>query len=213
MAQKEHDQLLDHEYDGIREYDNPTPAWWHLIFLGTVGFGIVYYLFFQIGNAGWTVQEAHQTAVAEDLKRRFQEIGELQGDEATILEYMQQPDWLAVGTTVFATHCKSCHGSNGEGSVGPNLTDDHYKNVKELADLVKVLENGAAAGAMPAWRTRLHPNEIVLSAAYVATLRGKNLPSPRSAEGEIIPPWPESPTESLTESPAGTPENAGDGDS
>ena len=43
---------------------------------------------------------------------------------------------------------------------------------------------------MPAWRNRLHPNEVVLVAAYVATLRGKNLPSPRPPEGEIIPPGP-----------------------
>jgi cytochrome c oxidase cbb3-type subunit 3 len=43
---------------------------------------------------------------------------------------------------------------------------------------------------MPAWKTRLHPNEIVLVAAYVASLRGKNLPGPRGPEGEKIPPWP-----------------------
>jgi cytochrome c oxidase cbb3-type subunit 3 len=196
MAKKEYDQLLNHEYDGIREYDNPTPAWWHLIFLGTVVFSIAYYLFFQIGNSGWTVQEAHQTAVAADLKRRFEEIGELQGDQSTLVQYMQEPEWLSVGATVFATHCKSCHGANGEGAVGPNLTDEHYKNVKQLTDLVRVLEEGAANGAMPAWRTRLHPNEIVLTAAYVATLRGQNLPSPRSTEGEQIAPWP---TESATE--------------
>lgn len=205
MVKKEYDQLLDHEYDGIREYDNPTPAWWHLIFLGCVGFSIVYYLFFQIGSSGWTVEQAHQTAVAEDLKLRFQEIGELKGDEATILTYMQQPEWLSVGVTVFATHCKSCHGADGEGSVGPNLTDDHYKNVKQLADVAKVIEQGAANGAMPAWRNRLHANEIVLSAAYIATLRGKNLPSSRSAEGEEIPPWPTAPAETPEEKPAENP--------
>ena len=44
-------------------------------------------------------------------------------------------------------------------------------------------------GAMPAWKTRMHPNEVVLVAAYVATLRGKNLPGPRPAEGAAISPW------------------------
>ena len=32
----EHDQLLDHEYDGIREYDNPMPRWWLWILYATV---------------------------------------------------------------------------------------------------------------------------------------------------------------------------------
>ena len=36
-----HDQLLDHEYDGIQEYDNPCPGWWHAIFLLTVLFSVV----------------------------------------------------------------------------------------------------------------------------------------------------------------------------
>ncbi|MFN9977437.1 MAG: cbb3-type cytochrome c oxidase N-terminal domain-containing protein, partial [Phycisphaerae bacterium] len=36
------DHLSDHEYDGIREYDNPTPGWWHLIFIGSVFFSIMY---------------------------------------------------------------------------------------------------------------------------------------------------------------------------
>ena len=35
------DSLLDHEYDGIQEYDNPLPMWWKAIPLLTgegVGF-------------------------------------------------------------------------------------------------------------------------------------------------------------------------------
>ena len=66
-----HDQLLDHEYDGIQEYDNPCPGWWHAIFLLTVLFSVVYFLFFHVGNNGWTLTEAWNTAAAEDMKQRF----------------------------------------------------------------------------------------------------------------------------------------------
>ena len=32
--------LLDHEYDGIREYDNPTPGWWVMLFILTIIFSV-----------------------------------------------------------------------------------------------------------------------------------------------------------------------------
>lgn len=183
------DRLLDHEYDGIREYDNPCPGWWHLLLWGTVVFSVFYFLFFHVGDAGWTLGDTYQKAVAENVKLRFAEIGELKADEATLLRYMQQPDWLAVGAGVYAAQCKSCHAADGSGLVGPNLTDDYYKNVNQLADVAKVVQEGAAAGAMPAWRNRLHPNEVVLVSAYVASLRGTNLKG-RDQEGKAIPPWP-----------------------
>ena len=44
------DELLDHEYDGIQEYDNPCPGWWHAIFWLTVLFSAAYFLFFQVGS-------------------------------------------------------------------------------------------------------------------------------------------------------------------
>lgn len=199
MANDTHEQLLDHEYDGIREFDNPCPSWWHMIFFGTFVFSVAYYVFFHIGplmgTNGWTLTEAYDEAVAEDLKLRFAEIGELTADEPTLLEYMEKPDWLAVGISVYKTHCKSCHGEDGSGTVGPNLTDHHYKNVKTLVDVARVVENGATNGSMPAWRNRLHPNELALVSAYVASLRGQNLPSQRGAEGNEIPPWPDATAE------------------
>jgi len=73
------------------------------------------------------------------------------------------------------------------------MTDDYYKNIKRLGDIPKVIQDGAANGAMPAWKNRLHPNEIVMVAAYVASLRGQNKPGPRAAEGSVIDPWPEAP--------------------
>jgi cytochrome c oxidase cbb3-type subunit 3 len=204
MAEQTKDRLLEHEYDGIREYDNPCPAWWHMLFIGTVVFGVFYYMFFQIGpqvgTNGWTLTEAYEDTVAENLKLQFEEIGELSVDEATVLKYMNDPKWLAIGAAVYKTHCKSCHAEDGSGIVGPNLTDDYYKNVNQLMDLAEVIQNGAANGSMPAWKNRLIPNEVVLVSAYVANMRGKDLPGPRGQEGKEIPPWPVAPPEPKTES-------------
>jgi len=191
MAKKSQENLLDHEYDGIREYDNPTPAWWHMVFIGTVVFSVVYYVFFQLGNAGWTVQQAYDNAVARDLTSRFQEIGELEMDGPTIRKYMDDEEWLTVGLAVYEKHCRSCHGDNGVGQSGPNLTDNNYIHIETLDDIARVIDQGANNGAMPAWGTRLHPNEVVLVSAYVANMRGKNLPG-RKAEGDkVITSWPQ----------------------
>jgi len=197
MTERQEDPLLEHEYDGIREYDNPCPAWWHVIFLGTVVFSILYFVFFHVGPSmgtnGWTLDEAYSDDVADNLKLQFKDLGDLKVDEPTVLKYMNEPDWLAIGAAVFKTNCKSCHGADGSGLIGPNLTDDYYKNVKQLIDVAHVIENGAANGSMPAWKNRLHPNETVMVSAYVAKLRGQNLTGPRGTEGSAIPPWPAAP--------------------
>ena len=38
------DQLSGHEYDGIQEYDNPTPGWWVAVFAATVVFSVFYFV-------------------------------------------------------------------------------------------------------------------------------------------------------------------------
>ena len=58
---------------------------------------------------------------------------------------------------------------------------------------MRVLENGANAGAMPAWKSKLSTNEIVLVSAYVASLRGKSDGTGKPAEGREIAPWPPAP--------------------
>jgi cytochrome c oxidase cbb3-type subunit 3 len=153
-------------------------------------FSVAYFIFFQFSPASWTIEQSYQAAMAEDLRRQFAEIGELQPDAATLVKYMHDEKWRTVGESTFKAQCVSCHGAKAEGSIGPNLTDDFYKNIRVIEDIPKVVANGAANGAMPAWKTRLHPNEVVLVSAYVASLRGQNLPGPRPKEGEAIDPWP-----------------------
>lgn len=188
--------LSDHSYDGIQEYDNPTPRWWDLLFVATIIFSPIYTIWFHAPLQGRTHAAQYEASLAENMRLQFGEIGDLEPNEATILKYMNDPEWLKVGASTFATNCVSCHGREGEGVSGPNMTDDHYLNVKNLEDIAKVIHDGAKNGAMPAWGNRLHPNEIVLAAAYVASLRGKNLKSQRPAEGPEIAPWPAAPAAS-----------------
>jgi cytochrome c oxidase cbb3-type subunit 3 len=184
------DQLSDHEYDGIQEYDNPTPAWWTVLFIVSIFWALFYFIYYHSGVPDRSIKDEFAESYAADIKKRFATMGELTVSEQNMLLWMQKPDYMAVGESTFKQNCVSCHGSDGQGLVGPNLTDDYYKNVKRLTDIAKVVSNGAANGNMPSWSSRLHPNEIALVASYVASLRGKNLPGPRGVEGDKIAPWP-----------------------
>ncbi len=190
MAEQVRDHLMDHEYDGIQEFDNPTPGWWYMIFWGCVFFSIFYYVFFTFSPASWTNADWYNSTVAANLRLQFSEIGTLTPDEPTVLKFMGDEKWLTVGRTVFVAQCQICHGAGGVGNNGPAFTDDYFKNVKTVGDIPKVVSEGANNGAMPAWGKRLHPNELVLVSAYVASLRAEHKPGVRVTGDVEIPPWP-----------------------
>ena len=191
MADQHKPELLDHNYDGIQEYDNPTPGWWHLIFWGCIVWSVVY------------VVVIHLTPVMPDRYTRLANTEEaaLEAQFATLMAIddpivkvrtvMGDQNWLDQGASVFQGTCTLCHGQNGEGLIGPNLTDNHYKNLTDLEGMLDVVTNGAANGAMPANVNTLNENEIALVVGYVASLRGQMLEGPRGVEGEEIPPFAE----------------------
>ncbi len=187
--------FTDHVYDGIQEYDNPLPGWWSALFAGSFVFAFFYFVYYYMGE-GPSREEEYDGQAAEVMNLRFAEIGELTPDRATILEYMNKPEWLAAGRATFNANCVSCHGKNAEGNVGPNLTDDSWKNVTNVEDIARVIANGAANGSMPAWRNRLsHVNQIVLTAAYVASLRGSKPAGGKAPEGAVVAPWGAAPAQ------------------
>jgi len=190
VASDPYGELLEHEYDGIHEYDNPTPGWWHVIFFATVIFCIPYMLFFHWSPMGWSIHDAYDAEMAEHNLRMFGKFGELSPDEQTIASLMYNDDFMAAMQGSFITKCASCHGAEGGGLVGPNLTDDHYKNVTKLEDIYDVLNVGITAKGMPAWGRQLSEIELILMSAYVGSLRGDDVPPGRPLEGEAIDPWP-----------------------
>ena len=196
----EYDKLFDHDYDGIREYDNPMPKWWVYMFVLCTIFAFPYVLHYHYGH-GTTVLgalEAEQAAYAEKLMTTY---GDLQPDEPTLLQFMDDELAMVGMSSLFKGKCASCHLADGSGSVGPNLTDDHYLNVKQVTDIADIVSNGLVTKGMPAWKDKLTETQVVLLSSYVAQMRRQPIPG-KPAQGETIPPWPPTPPREETPAPA-----------
>jgi len=46
------DILLDHDYDGIKEFDNDLPPWWLWLFYISIAFAIVYMIYYEFTDLG-----------------------------------------------------------------------------------------------------------------------------------------------------------------
>ena len=182
--------LTGHEYDGIQEYDNPLPGWWKWLFVATIIFCGPYFAYYHFGNTSRSVAAQFEVAEAENMRLQFAEIGELKPDAPTLVKFSNDDRWVLFGQSVFKQHCVACHGTLAQGGVGPNLTDEHFKNIRTIEDILRVINNGAGAGAMPAWQNRLDENERILVSAYVASLRGTNVDGGKAPDGQLIDPWP-----------------------
>ncbi|HKW82729.1 MAG TPA: cbb3-type cytochrome c oxidase N-terminal domain-containing protein, partial [Burkholderiaceae bacterium] len=171
-------QLLDHSYDGIREYDNPLPSWWSIVFGATIAFAFLYFAYYDI--AGWGRSPADNYKVALAGWQSIYKAGPGGGGGPNVTEEMlaagaDNPDVVARGAEVFATRCIGCHGANAAGQIGPNLTDLFQLHGTTRMDLYGTIVGGAPGTAMIAWGETLKPSEIVAVATFVSSLRGKNL--------------------------------------
>ncbi len=203
MNRAEYDRLLNHEYDGIHEYDNPTPGWWNWLFAATVLFSVVYWAWYHLGTESSTIQQDWEARQVGEFKRIFGKLGELQPNEPTIVKMMGDQQMHAVARGIFQANCAACHGRYGGGATGPNMTDERYKTGRTLEDFYTVITKGAGNGGMPAWESRLSANERIILAAFAASLRGTTPATPKAPEGDNSPPpWPKAEATSADEARA-----------
>lgn len=179
--------LLDHDADGIREYDNALPGWWTMIFWATIVFSFFYPFYYHWG-VGATVTEEYEAEVAEAAEAQVAKLGRLTPDNATIVALSTDDKKVLVGRAMFRTNCAVCHGADGGGGVGPNLCDGTYINIKSPEDIARVIKTGVVAKGMPAWSSRYNDTQIALLSAYVASLRGTTPAAPKAPQGDFTPP-------------------------
>jgi cytochrome c oxidase cbb3-type subunit 3 len=179
------DLLLDHEYDGIQEYDNPMPRWWIGIFWVTIVFAVLYWLNLPGVGSGKGRIATYEQEMSE-AQATYGSLAPAPGSgpsEAELIAFAQDPAKRERGKTVYETNCTPCHRSDGGGSIGPNLTDDFWVHGGAPARILNSVSAGVLDKGMPAWGTVLKPDDVAAVIAYVMSLRGTNPPAPKEPQG------------------------------
>ena len=180
----EKDQLTDHEYDGIREYDNPLPNWWLMSFWGTVIFGSIYFMHY-VSGSGPTLKEELQIAMQE-IERQHQLAPKSEMSEDQLKEKMKSVD-LNGAAALYAGKCAACHGQDVQGIIGPNLTDEYWLHGKGTrVDIVNVIKSGVLEKGMPSWDALLKEDEVVALTAFIVSKQDSHPANAKAPQGEKV---------------------------
>lgn len=184
---KAFDKLLDHDYDGIKEYDNPLPGWWKWLWILTIVFSLIYFPFYHIyGSPG--VLAKYEADVAAYEAMQPPEVQTASGD--ALLALASDMGRVESGKAIFVKNCSSCHLADGGGLIGPNLCDNYWKNSKgEIDGIMHTVRKGVLAKGMLAWENILKPEELESVVAFVYTLRDTTPAVAKAPEGELVDPF------------------------
>jgi cytochrome c oxidase cbb3-type subunit 3 len=167
-----------HDFDGIEELNNPLPAWWTWLFVGSIIFSAGYLVLYPgFGNfegiLGWTsAKEVEQATARADAQYGpifagylAREIPDLLGDERAV----------GMGSRIFANRCSVCHGSDARGGPGyPNLANHDWLYGGTPDRIVTSVTNGRN-GLMPPFAAAIGGDEGVRNMTeYVLSLSGRD---------------------------------------
>ena len=182
-----------HEWDGIKELNNPLPRWWVITFYITIAWAIGYMIAYPAwpllssatkGVLGYSSRNEvkNELAAAEAAKGEFvtaiqgKSVSEILSDDA-LREFA-----IAAGAATFKVNCVQCHGSGAQGSKGfPNLNDDDWLWGGKPDQIQQTIMHGirftsdpdTRQSAMPAFADIITPDQVAQVSAYVASLSGK----------------------------------------
>jgi cytochrome c oxidase cbb3-type subunit 3 len=193
--QEEHEIILDHNYDGIKELDNNLPPWWVYSFYASILFAVVYLVRFEVFNDYNQVEEYEAVVVvAQKEIAEWKKTAKNLVDINTV-EVLTEASDLAAGKKIFDTNCVACHKADGGGGIGPNLTDKHWILGGGIKNVFRTISEGGRDGkGMISWKSDLKPLEMAQAASYVLTFQGTAPAEPKASEGDI---WTQERTESV----------------
>ena len=195
--QEEHEIILDHNYDGIKELDNNLPPWWIWGFYASIVFAVIYLVRYHVFNGENQYDELEtEYAEAKIAIEAYKKTAKDLVDFNTV-ELLTEASDLKAGKKIFSENCVACHKADGGGGIGPNLTDRHWILGGGIKNVFKTVSEGGRDGkGMVAWKTLLKPAEIAQVSSYVLQFEGTTPAEPKVAEGDI---WVDTNTDSTSE--------------
>jgi cytochrome c oxidase cbb3-type subunit 3 len=179
----EQDQLLDHQYDGIQEYDNPMPRWWVYIFWATIVFSILYFMNLPGIGSGKGRIANYERDLAAARAAHPAPVAAADLTDESLRGMTKVASEVEEGHAVFLTNCVPCHRPDGGGSIGPNHPDAYFLHGGRPTEVLRTVHDGVLAKGMPAWGQVLKPDQVTAVAVYVLTLKGTHPPDPKGPEG------------------------------
>ena len=200
-------ETTGHEWDGIKELNNPLPRWWLWTFYVCCLWAFAYWIVmpawplvssYTTGVIGYSSRAkltesmaAARAAQAQYLDRIQQASLEQITNDRELLEFAQ-----AGGGSAFAVNCSQCHGQGAAGSKGfPNLNDDNWIWGGSLEAINQTIHYGIRSdhdetrfNQMPAFGTDeiLDRNQINDVAEYVLSLSSSSTDAAAAARGSEI---------------------------
>jgi cytochrome c oxidase cbb3-type subunit 3 len=179
------DELLDHEADGIREFDNALPRWWLYGFYATIGFAVLYLVNYHVLPApivGASIEAEYRAEMAAAAPASAAAT-----PAAVTLAALTDPASLAKGQALFTSTtslCSSCHRPDLGGLVGPNLTDELWLHGCTPAEIVHNVSTGfPPRGMLPyGGGPRLTDEQALQLASFVLSKRGSHPPAPKPSD-------------------------------
>ncbi|MCO4846800.1 MAG: cytochrome-c oxidase, cbb3-type subunit III [Yoonia sp.] len=195
-----------HEWDGIKELNNPLPRWWlwclYLTIIWGIGYMIAYPAWPMISGATKGVLGySTRGEVAAEISRFEQQNADLRESltQVDLSLLKDDPDLqrfaYANGAAVFRTNCSQCHGSGAAGGLGyPNLLDDDWLWGGAIQDIAYSIDHGirnetdadAHWSQMPAYGEVLSSDEIDSAVQYVLQLSGGEFDVEMASAGAVI---------------------------
>ncbi len=200
-------ETTGHEWDGIKELNNPLPRWWLWTFYASCLWALAYWVVmpawplvnsFTTGVIGYSsrakledTMQAARAAQAQYLDRIEQASLEEITNDRELLDFA-----IAGGGSAFAVNCSQCHGLGAAGFTGyPNLNDDDWIWGGSLEAISQTIHFGVRSdhdetrfNQMPAFGTDqiLERDQINDVAEYVLSLSNSATDAEAAGRGESI---------------------------
>ncbi len=189
-------ETTGHEWDGIKELNNPLPRWWLWTFYATIVFAVGYMVYYPaipliegstVGISGQTNRLALRQEIAAANEAQASRLQQIASNDLEAIRSNADLSRFAVagGQSAYKVYCSQCHGSGAQGGIGyPNLNDDDWIWGGDLESIYLTIKHGvrndedddARDSLMPSFGADelLEREEIDQGTQYVLSVSGQN---------------------------------------